>query len=420
MVAKNLPCSEEKLREIAEQYGTPFHIYDEKGIRENARALNAAFAWAPAFREHYAVKALPNPYILEIMRSEGCGADCSSYPELLLSEAAGMEGEAICFTSNDTPAEEFAYAKKLGAVINLDDITHIDFIEKHVGLPELISVRYNPGPLREGGNAIIGNPEDAKYGLTKDQIFEAFESCRAKGVSRFGLHTMIVSNENNVDFLIGTATMMFNLAVEVKERLGIEVEVINLGGGIGLQYLPDGEEVDYNTLGEGVRQEFEKILVPAGMKNVRLAMESGRRMTGPYGWLVSTAIHKKEIYKNYIGLDSCMANLMRPALYGSYHHMTVLGKDHLPHDHVYDVTGSLCENNDKFAVDRKLPKIDIGDLIVIHDTGAHGSAMGFNYNGKLRCKELLLKEDGTVQVIRRAETVADLFATIDYPGLKNS
>lgn len=418
MVVKNLPCSEEKLRAIAEQYGTPFHIYDEKGIRENARALNEAFAWAPSFREHYAVKALPNPYILEIMKSEGCGADCSSYPELLLSEAAGIEGEAICFTSNDTPAHEFAYAKKLGAVINLDDITHIDFIEKNVGLPELISVRYNPGPLREGGNAIIGNPEDAKYGLTKDQIFQAFKSCRAKGVTRFGLHTMIVSNENNVDFLIGTATMMFNLAVEVKERLGIEVEVINLGGGIGLQYLPNGEEVDYAKLGAGVRQEFEKILVPAGLGNVRLAMESGRRMTGPYGWLVSTAIHKKEIYKNYIGLDSCMANLMRPALYGSYHHMTVLGKDNLPHDHVYDVTGSLCENNDKFAVDRKLPKIDIGDLIVIHDTGAHGSAMGFNYNGKLRCKELLLKEDGTVQVIRREETVADLFATIDYPGLK--
>lgn len=418
MVAKNLPCSEEKLRAIAEKYGTPFHIYDEKGIRENARALNKAFAWAPSFREHYAVKALPNPYILEIMKSEGCGGDCSSYPELLLCEAVGIKGEAICFTSNDTPAMEFAYAKKLGAVINLDDITHIDFIEKNVGLPELISVRYNPGPLREGGNAIIGNPEDAKYGLTKDQIFEAFASCRNKGVNRFGLHTMIVSNENNVDFLIGTATMMFNLAVEVKERLGIEVEFINLGGGIGLQYLPDGEEVDYNKLGEGVRAEFEKILVPAGLGKVRLAMESGRRMTGPYGWLVSTAIHKKEIYKNYIGLDSCMANLMRPALYGSYHHMTVLGKEHLPKDHVYDVTGSLCENNDKFAVDRRLPKIDIGDLIVIHDTGAHGSAMGFNYNGKLRCKELLLKEDGSVQVIRRAETVADLFATIDYPGLK--
>lgn len=418
MAEKKLPCSEEKLREIVAQYGTPFHIYDEKGIRENARALNAAFAWAPKFREHYAVKALPNPYIMEIMKEEGCGADCSSYAELLISEAAGMQGEEICFTSNDTPAEEFVYAKKLGAIINLDDITHVDFVEKNAGLPDLISARYNPGPLREGGNAIIGNPEDSKYGMTKDQIFQAFAQCKAKGVTRFGLHTMVVSNENNVEFLIGTATMMFELAVEVKEKLNIAVEFINLGGGIGLQYLPEGEEIDYNVLGEGIRKEYQRILVPAGLDKVMLSMESGRRMTGPYGWLVSTAIHKKEIYKNYIGLDSCMANLMRPALYGSYHHMTILGKDNLPKDHVYDVTGSLCENNDKFAIDRKLPKIDIGDIVVIHDTGAHGSAMGFNYNGKLRCQELLLKEDGSVQVIRRSETIADLFATIDYPGLK--
>lgn len=418
MVVKKLPCSEEKLREIVAEYGTPFHIYDEKGIRENARALNKAFEWAPKFREHYAVKALPNPYIMEIMKEEGCGADCSSYAELLISEAAGMKGEEICFTSNDTPAAEFAYAKKLGAIINLDDITHIDYLEKNVGLPDLISVRYNPGPLREGGNAIIGNPEEAKYGMTKAQVFEAFQICLDKGVKRFGLHTMVVSNENNVDFLIGTATMMFELAAEVKEKLGIVVEFINLGGGIGLQYLPEGAEIDYKELSDGIRREYERILLPAQMDNVMLSMESGRRMTGPYGWLVSTAIHKKEIYKNYIGLDSCMANLMRPALYGSYHHMTVLGKDDLPKDHIYDVTGSLCENNDKFAVDRKLPKIDIGDIIVIHDTGAHGSAMGFNYNGKLRCQELLLKEDGSVQVIRRAETIADLFATIDYPGLK--
>jgi diaminopimelate decarboxylase len=418
MVVKKLPCSEEKLREIVAEYGTPFHIYDEKGIRENARALNKAFEWAPKFREHYAVKALPNPYIMEIMKEEGCGADCSSYAELLISEAAGMKGEEICFTSNDTPAAEFAYAKKLGAIINLDDITHIDYLEKNVGLPDLISVRYNPGPLREGGNAIIGNPEEAKYGMTKAQVFEAFQICLDKGVKRFGLHTMVVSNENNVDFLIGTATMMFELAAEVKEKLGIVVEFINLGGGIGLQYLPEGAEIDYKELSDGIRKEYERILLPAQMDNVMLSMESGRRMTGPYGWLVSTAIHKKEIYKNYIGLDSCMANLMRPALYGSYHHMTVLGKDDLPKDHIYDVTGSLCENNDKFAVDRKLPKIDIGDIIVIHDTGAHGSAMGFNYNGKLRCQELLLKEDGSVQVIRRAETIADLFTTIDYPGLK--
>ena len=418
MAAKNLPCSEEKLREIVAEYGTPFHIYDEKGIRENARALNKAFAWAPKFREHYAVKALPNPYIMEIMKEEGCGADCSSYAELLISEAAGLKGEEICFTSNDTPAEEFVYAKKLGAIINLDDITHVAFVEKNAGLPDLISARYNPGPLREGGNAIIGNPEDSKYGMTKGQIFEAFASCKEKGITRFGLHTMVVSNENNVEFLIGTATMMFELAVEVKEKLGIAVEFVNLGGGIGLQYLPEGEEIDYNVLGEGIRREYERILIPAGLNNVMLSMESGRRMTGPYGWLVSTAIHKKEIYKNYIGLDSCMANLMRPALYGSYHHMTILGKENLPKDHVYDVTGSLCENNDKFAIDRSLPKIDIGDIVVIHDTGAHGSAMGFNYNGKLRCQELLLKEDGSIKVIRRGETIADLFATIDYPGLK--
>lgn len=418
MVEKKLPCSEEQLREIAREYGTPFHIYDERGIRENARALNAAFAWAPGFREHFAVKALPNPYILEIMKEEGCGSDCSSYPELLISEAVGMKGEEICFTSNDTPAEEFVYAKKLGAVINLDDLTHVDFVEQCAGLPELISARYNPGPLREGGNAIIGNPQDAKYGMTKKQILTAFARCREKGVRRFGLHTMIVSNENNVDYLIGTAAMMFSLAAEVKEKLGISVEFINLGGGIGLQYLPEGEEVDYQVFGEGVRREYERILVPAGLGNVRLALESGRRMTGPYGWLVATAIHEKHIYKEYIGLDACMAHLMRPALYGSYHHMTVLGKDNLPKDHVYDVTGSLCENNDKFAVDRALPKIDLGDLIVIHDTGAHGSAMGFNYNGKLRAKELLLRQDGSVKVIRREETVADLFATLDYPGLK--
>lgn len=418
MVEKKLPCSEEQLREIAREYGTPFHIYDERGIRENIRALQAAFAWAPGFREHFAVKALPNPYIVKIFQEEGCGSDCSSYPELLISEAVGMKGEEICFTSNDTPAEEFVYARKLGAIINLDDLTHVDFLEQCAGLPDLISARYNPGPLREGGNAIIGNPQEAKYGMTKDQVFTAFTRCREKGVERFGLHTMIVSNENNVDYLIGTATMMFSLAVEIKEKLGISVEFINLGGGIGLQYLPEGEEVDYQTFGEGVRREYERILVSAGLDKVQLSLESGRRMTGPYGWLVATAIHEKHIYKEYIGLDACMAHLMRPALYGSYHHMTVLGKDNLPKDHVYDVTGSLCENNDKFAVDRALPKIDRGDLIVIHDTGAHGSAMGFNYNGKLRAKELLLREDGSVKLIRREETVADLFATLDYPGLK--
>ena len=418
MSVKNLPCSEEKLRQIVAEYGTPFHIYDEKAIRENARRLKKAFAWAPAFKEHYAVKALPNPYIVKIMQEEGCGSDCSSYPELLISDAVGMKGEEICFTSNDTPIAEFAAAKELGAIINLDDITHIDYIEKNLGLPELISVRYNPGPLREGGNKIIGNPEEAKYGLTRDQVFEAFATCKAKGVKRFGLHTMVVSNETNVDFLIGTATMMFELAVEIKNQLDIAVEFINLGGGIGIPYTPEAEAVDLEVWAEGVRKEYERLLLPAKLDQVRICVESGRMMTGPYGWLVTTAIHRKNIYKNYIGLDACMAHLMRPALYGSYHHITVLGKADQPCDHVYDVTGSLCENNDKFAVDRALPEIEIGDILVIHDTGAHGHAMGFNYNGKLRCQELLLKEDGSVQLIRRNETVADLFATLDYPGLK--
>ncbi len=417
MSEKKLPCSDAKLKEIAAEFGTPFHIYDERAIRANAKRLHKAFAWAPAFREHYAVKALPNPYILKIMAEEGCGADCSSYPELLLSEAVGIKGEAICFTSNDTPASEFIKAKELGAVINLDDITHIAYLEKHAGLPDLISFRYNPGPLRQGGNDIIGHPEEAKYGLTHDQVFEALEICKQKGVKRFGMHTMIVSNELNVDYLIGTATMMFQLAVEIKEKTGIALEFVNLGGGIGIPYRPEDEPVDLEAFGEGVRKEYEKILLPAGLDKLQISIESGRMMTGPYGYLVATAIHQKDTYKHYIGLDACMAHLMRPALYGSYHHITVLGKEQLPKDHTYDIAGSLCENNDKFAIDRACPEIEIGDIVAIHDTGAHGYAMGFNYNGKLRCKELLLKEDGTVQVIRREETVADLFATIDYPGL---
>lgn len=417
MAEKKLFCTEEKITEIAERFGTPFHLYDEAGMRAMARRLQAAFAWAPGFREHYAVKALPNPHILELLHDEGLGADCSSMAELLLAEAVGMRGEEICFTSNDTPPEEFRKACELGAIINLDDITHLEFLERVAGLPELISFRYNPGAQREGGNAIIGKPEEAKYGMTRQQIFQAAELALAKGIKRFGLHTMIVSNELEADYLVGTATMMFELAVELWERLGIAVEFINLGGGIGLAYRPEEAEIDIEAMGEGIRGEYQRILVPSGLDKVRLAMESGRAMTGPFGVLVARAIHTKDTYRKYIGLDACMAHLMRPALYGSYHHITVLGKQGQPADRVYDVVGSLCENNDKFAIGRALPEIVPGDLVVLHDTGAHGSAMGFNYNGKLRCQELLLTADGDVRMIRRGETLADLFATLDYPGL---
>lgn len=418
MAEKKLFCSEEKIAAIAERFGTPFHLYDEVGMRAMARRLQAAFAWAPGFREHYAVKALPNPHILELLHDEGLGADCSSMAELLLAEAVGMRGEEICFTSNDTPPEEFRKARELGAIINLDDITHVEFLEQAAGLPELLSFRYNPGAQREGGNSIIGKPEEAKYGMTRQQVFDAAELAKAKGVKRFGLHTMIVSNELQADYLVGTATMMFELAVELKERLGIAVEFINLGGGIGLAYRPEEAEIDIEAMGEGIHAEYRRIMEPAGLGSVRLSMESGRAMTGPYGVLVARAIHTKDTYRKYIGLDACMANLMRPALYGSYHHITVLGKQGQPADRVYDVVGSLCENNDKFAIGRELPEIVPGDLVVLHDTGAHGSAMGFNYNGKLRCQELLLTADGDVRLIRRGETLADLFATLDYPGLR--
>ena len=417
MSTKRLPCSGDKLEALAQTYGTPFHIYDEAAIRSNARQLMKAFSWAPRFKEYYAVKALPNPYILEILREEGCGADCSSLPELMLAKAVGLSGSDICLTSNDTPLVEFCTALDMGAIINLDDITHIDFLASQAHLPELISFRYNPGPLRKGGNEIIGYPEQAKYGMTGAQLFEAIATCRDLGVERFGIHTMIVSNELHADYFRDTAVMMFDMATKIKKIMGISVEFINLGGGIGIPYRPEEESVDLLDLGNKVRVAYEDILVPAGLGTVALCMESGRMMTGPYGWLVSRAIHSKEIYKNYIGLDASMADLMRPALYGAYHHITVVGKEDAPKDHVYDITGSLCENNDKFAIDRALPKIDIGDLLVIHDTGAHGHAMGFNYNGKLRSKELLLKPDGSVQQIRRAETVEDYFATLDYPGL---
>jgi diaminopimelate decarboxylase len=415
MAEKTFPLSRERLMRIIEEYTTPFHIYDEKGIQENARALKKAFSWVEGFREFFAVKACPNPRILSIMRDEGFGADASSLPELVMAEKVGLTGERVMFTSNDTPSAEYVKAKAMGAIINLDDISHIPFVEKHAGLPELISFRYNPGPLR-GGNAIIGKPEEAKYGFTRDQLFEGYRAARDKGVKRFGLHAMIVSNELNVEYHAETAGMLFDLAADIARELGIRFEFVNLGGGIGIPYKPEQAPLDYDALSMAVRDAYEQKVRARGLHPMRLYMENGRAMTGPYGWLVSRVLHLKRTYKEYVGLDASMANLMRPALYGAYHHITVVGKEGLPRDHVYDVTGSLCENNDKFAIDRKLPRIEVGDTIVIHDTGAHGYAMGFNYNGKLRSAELLLKADGTVEKIRRAETIDDYFATLNFAG----
>lgn len=412
---KIFPLTKEQVDEIAKKYPTPFHIYDEKKIRENLRTLKNAFAWAPAFKEHYAVKAAPNPSLLQIMKDEDAGTDCSSLPELLLSEAVGITGEEIMLTSNDTPIDEFQKALELGAIINLDDITHIEYLEKNARLPKCLSFRYNPGDLIEG-NDIIGKPTEAKYGLTKEQIFDAYRIAKEKGIKRFGLHTMVISNElRNEGFLL-TAKIMFELAAEIKKELGIDFEFVNLGGGFGVAYRPEESPVDFKFVGEGIKELYYKIFEPLNMTTTAIKTESGRFITGPAGFLVSKAIHEKHTYKDYIGLDSCMANLMRPALYGAYHHITVPGKENLPLDHTYDVVGSLCENNDKFAIDRKLPKIDIGDYVVIHDAGAHGHAMGFNYNGKLRSAELLLKENGEVKLIRRAETVDDYFATLKFDG----
>ena len=417
MTEKIFPVSQARLEEIIREYPTPFHIYDEKAIRANLRRLKAAFSWAPSFTEHFAVKAAPNPYLINIVKEEGGGTDCSSLAELRLSEMAGVTGEKIMLTSNDTPADEFQKAIELGAIINLDDISHIEYLEKNAGFPGCLSFRYNPGNLIEG-NDIIGKPTEAKYGVTHDQLFEAYQMAKDKGVNRFGLHTMVISNELNPDGIVFTATLMFKLAVEVKNRLGIKLEFINLGGGVGIPYRPEDTAVDLEYVGAGIKKAYEEILVANGLDGIALKMELGRSITGPYGWLVSTVLHEKKTYKDYIGLDSCMANLMRPALYGAYHHIIVAGKESAPCDHTYDVTGSLCENNDKFAIDRKLPQIDIGDRLIICDAGAHGHAMGFNYNGKLRSAELLLKEDGSVQLIRRAETIEDYFATLHFDGSK--
>jgi diaminopimelate decarboxylase len=419
MQTKSLPFSKEQIEEIITRYPTPFHIYDEASIRAFAREFVNEFAWVPGgFKNYFAVKALPNPHILKILKDEGMGADCSSYTELLLARAAGMTGEEIMFTSNDTPAHEYRKAIDLGAVINLDDITHIPFLEETAGIPKLICMRYNPGPLKEG-NAIIGSPEEAKYGFTREQIIEGYRILKEKGVERFGLHTMVASNELNPDYFVETANLLFELIGDIKESAGVDIEFANLGGGIGIPYRPEQEAVDMSRVSAGIEEGFERLIRGKGLKEPRIVMECGRMVTGPFGWLVSRAIHRKETYKTFIGLDSSMANLMRPGMYGAYHHITVLGKEDAPAIETVDVTGSLCENNDKFAIDRKLPHIGIGDILAVHDTGAHGHAMGFNYNGKLRSAELLLKPDGSVKQIRRAETPADLFATLDYPGLES-
>ncbi len=416
MASKTLPFDLKTIRDIARRHPTPFHIYDERGIRSAARRLNAAFAWCNGFREFFAVKATPNPHILALLRDEGLGADCSSMAELVLCEKVGITGESIMFSSNETPITEYAKARDLGAMINLDDITHVNYLETRVGLPELICFRYNPGPLREG-NAIIGKPEEAKYGLTRDQLFEGYRRLKQMGTKRFGLHTMVVSNELRREFFVETARMLFGLAAELAKQLDVRLEFVNLGGGLGIPYRPEQEAIDLARLGEEVRAVYDQLVRPAGLHPLKVFLENGRVITGPYGYLVTQAIHQKHIYKDYVGVDACMANLMRPAMYGAYHHITVLGKEDDECSKVVDVVGSLCENNDKFAIDRRLPPVEPGDFLVVHDTGAHGHAMGFQYNGKLRSAELLLKEDGSVQLIRRAETLDDYFATLDFSTL---
>jgi len=412
------PLDKVSLERLAEKYPTPFYLYDEKGIIENVRRIKTAFSGFHGYKQHFAVKALPNPAILKILAAEGFGADCSSYSELMLAEMAGIQGEDIMFSSNETPASEYHLAHKFGAVINLDDFSHIEFLEKTAGLPELLSLRYNPGPLKEG-NAIIGKPEEAKYGLTREQIIRGFELLREKGVKRFALHTMVASNELSVPYHIETARVLFELAVEICNKTGIRLEFINLGGGVGIPYRPEQEAVDYQVLAAGIQKAYNDLIKNSGLDPLGIRTEWARVVTGPYGWLVARAIHSKTIYRNYIGLDACMADLMRPALYGAYHHISIPGKENTPLTETYDIVGSLCENNDKFAIQRKLPKIETtagsanGDFVIIHDAGAHGRAMGFNYNGKLRCGELLLRRDGSVLQIRRPETVEDYFATLD-------
>ena len=411
-------ATREKLEEIAKEYPTPFHLYDEKGIRENARALKEAFSWNPGFKEYFAVKATPNPFILKILQDMGCGTDCSSLTELMMSDRCGFTGSEIMFSSNETPACEFELAAKLGATINLDDFTHIDFLKDTIGyIPETISCRYNPGGTfqlssSKEGFQVMDNPGDAKYGFTTQQLYEGFKKLKAMGAKHFGIHAFLASNTISNDYYPALAGILFKLAVDLQEKTGCHIAFINLSGGVGVPYRPDQPENDILAIGEGVRKQYEEILVPAGMGDVKLLTEMGRFMLAPYGALVTQAIHEKHTYKEYIGVDACAANLMRPAMYGAYHHITVLGKETAPCDHKYDVVGGLCENNDKFAIDRMLPKIDMGDYLYLHDTGAHGFSMGYQYNGRLRSAELLKKEDGTIQMIRRAETPDDYFATL--------
>jgi diaminopimelate decarboxylase len=402
----------EKLEEISKMYPTPYHLYDEKGIRENARRLKTAFAWNKGFREYFAVKATPTPGILKILQEEGCGTDCSSLTELMMSQRCGFVGNDIMFSSNATPAEDFLKARDLGAIINLDDYTHVKFLNDLCGIPEKICCRFNPGGVFAIANQIMDNPKDAKYGMTKEQMIQAYRELKQLGAKEFGIHAFLASNTISNDYYPKLAAILFELAVELKRETGANITFINLSGGIGIPYYPDQQENDIQLIGQGVRKAFEEILVPAGLSDVAIYTELGRYMLGPYGCLVTKAIHEKHIYKEYIGVDACACDLMRPAMYGAYHHITVMGKEDMPADHVYDITGSLCENNDKFAIDRKLPKIDIGDYIVIHDTGAHGHAMGYNYNGKLRSAELLLRPDGSIKLLRRAETPDDYFATL--------
>lgn len=415
MPNRKLPfLSLEQAQSVIKDVPTPFHVYDEKAIRENARRVNQAFAWNPGFKEYFAVKATPNPYLLKILQEEGCGVDCSSYTELLLSEACGFAGSEIMFSSNETPVKDMKKAYDLHATINLDDLTHVDFLERVAGIPETISCRFNPGGVFDLGNGIMDNPGDSKYGMTEDQMAGAYTRLMEKGAKTFGIHAFLASNTVTDEYYPELAGILFRLAVRLHQRTGAHIGFINLSGGVGIAYRPEQRANDILAIGEGVRRRFEEILVPAGMGDVSIFTEMGRFMLGPYGGLVTTAIHQKHIYKEYIGVDACAADLMRPAIYGAYHHITVLGKENAPADHCYDVVGGLCENNDKFAIDRALPEIEIGDVLFIHDTGAHGYSMGYNYNGKLRSAEVLLCEDGTHRLIRRAETPADYFATLDF------
>lgn len=411
---KTVPFSKEQLEEIVKKYPTPFHIYDEKAMLEYAEYFINSFSWNPGFKQYYAIKACPNPYIMKLLKGKGMGIDCSSMAELVLAEEVGLKGEDIMFTSNNTPTEEFQKAVEMGAIINLDDIKHIEFLEKTAGLPELVSFRYNPGALK-GGNIIIGNPEDSKYGFTREQLLEGFQMLKDKGVKRFGIHTMVASNELDNDYFVETAEIIFDVIAEISEKVGIDVEFANLGGGIGIPYKSEHKPVDLVKVSEGIKDRYDELIIKKGLKPLNLFFESGRAITGPFGYMVTTVRHIKETYKKYIGVDATMANLMRPALYGAYHHITVMGREEEPHTQLFDVTGSLCENNDKFAINRLMPfNVEPGDLMVIHDTGAHGHAMGFQYNGKLRSAELLLRPNNEVKMIRRAEVMADYYATIDF------